>query len=111
MAKFYGAIGFVEQKKTGQDVWTEVPVAHYYYGDVVRNIKKAMTGEGINDNMEINNQITIVADEYAFGHIFAMRYVEWMGAYWNVQSVEVQRPRLIISIGGVYNGETAGQII
>lgn len=107
MAKFYGKVGFVVTEETAPDVYTEKPIARYYMGDVVRNIKKATTGEGINDNLDINNQISIIADQFAFSHFFAMRYVEWMGAYWNVQSVEVQFPRLIISIGGVYNGETA----
>lgn len=107
MAKFYGKVGFVVTEETAPDVYTEKPIARYYMGDVIRNIKKATTGEGINNNLDINNQISIIADQFAFSHFFAMRYVEWMGAYWNVQSVEVQSPRLIISIGGVYNGETA----
>lgn len=107
MEKFYGKVGFVITEETAPDVYTEKPIARYYMGDVIRNIKKATTGEGINDNLDINNQISIIADQFAFSHFFAMRYVEWMGAYWNVQSVEVQSPRLIISIGGVYNGETA----
>ena len=95
MAKFYGAVGFVVPMETAPDVYTETPVARYY----------------INDNIDVNNQISIVADPFAFAHFFAMRYVEWMGAYWNVQSVEVQSPRLIISIGGVYNGEIASTTI
>ena len=111
MAKFYGAIGFVVPMETAPDVYTETPVARYYMGDVIRNVKKATSGEGINDNIDVNNQISIVADAFAFAHFFAMRYVEWMGAYWNVQSVEVQSPRLIISIGGVYNGEIASTTI
>ena len=81
-------------------------------GYVVRNVKKATTSsDGINDTIYVNNQTSIVADPFAFAHFFAMRYVEWMGAYWNVQSVEVQSPRLIISIGGVYNGEIAATVI
>lgn len=107
MAKFYGKVGFVVDEETAPDVHVEKPIARYYMGDVIRNIKKATSGEGINDNIDINNQVSIIADEFAFSHFFAMRYVEWMGACWNVQSVEVQHPRLIISIGGVYNGETA----
>lgn len=107
MAKFYGNIGFAITEETAPDVYTEKVIARVYMGDVVRNIKKATSGESINDNIDINNQISILADQFAFAHFFAMRYVEWMGACWNVQSVEVQHPRLIISIGGVYNGETA----
>ena len=111
MAKFYGAIGFVLQEETAPDVWTELPIARYYQGDVIRNVKKATSGEGLNNDLDVNNQISIVADPFAFAHFFAMRYVEWMGGYWNVQSVEVQSPRLILSIGGVYNGEIAANVI
>lgn len=79
MAKFYGAVGFIVPMETAPDVYTETPVARYYMGDVVRNVKKATSGEGINDNIDVNNQISIVADPFAFAHFFAMRYVEWMG--------------------------------
>lgn len=104
MAKFYGTVGYVETVETAPSVWDEQTIERQYYGDVVKNTKRYEKGEGLNDNLNVNNTISIVADAYAEQHFFAIRYVEWMGARWKVSSVDVQRPRLILSLGGVYNG-------
>lgn len=107
MAKFYGAIGFVVDVKTAPDVTVEKPVERCYKGDLLHNNRRLEASKELNDDVKISNRISIVADPYALSHIFAMRYVKWMGAAWKVSDVEVQTPRLILSLGGVYNGETA----
>ena len=107
MARFYGVVGYVIEKETALDVIDEKPVERYYKGDLVKNNRKLDQGVGKNDDVTISNQISIVADPYALSHIFAMRYVRWMGTNWKVSNVEVQHPRLILTLGGVYNGETA----
>ena len=107
MGKFCGAIGFSEMTETFPGVWEEVITERSYYGDVTRNIRKWERGDGLNDDLNVNNLISIVADPYAASHFFNMRYAVWCGARWKVTNVEVQRPRLILTIGGVYNGPTA----
>lgn len=104
MAKFYGEVGYIETVETAPSVWEEVISTRKYYGDVMKNVKRFEKGEGLNDNLDVSNTISIVADAYAEQHFFAIRYVEWMGAKWKVNSVDVQRPRLVLSLGGVYNG-------
>lgn len=104
MAKYYGAIGFAEQVETVPGVWEEQIVPHYYAGDLTRNIRKLQNSENLNDNINISNQISIVADPYANENFFSMRYAEFRGAKWKITDVEVQYPRLILSIGGLYNG-------
>lgn len=108
MAKFYGKIGYAETTQTAPGVWdTEHIVEHTYTGDVIRNARRyEQNPESTNQNLNVNNSISIVADAYANNHFFAMRYVEWMGVRWQITNVEVQRPRLILTIGGVYNGAT-----
>lgn len=108
MAKFYGAVGYVEDDMV-DDVTREVPVERFYKGDLIKNNRRLEKGEGLNDNVTIFNQISIVADPYAYSHMFAMRYVRWMGACWEVSTIDVESPRLILTLGGVYNGETAEQ--
>lgn len=103
MAKFYGAIGYVEFVDKGLGVWEEVTTERKYTGDILRNTRRWENGQTLNDNLNINNQFSIVADAYAYEHFFAMRYISWMGTLWKVTNVEVQRPRLILTIGGVYN--------
>lgn len=103
MAKFYGKIGYAETKETALDVWTEGITERSYYGDVLRNTRRWESGENLNDNLNINNLISIVADAFAYQNFHSIRYIEWMGSKWKVTNVEVQRPRLILTIGGVYN--------
>lgn len=107
MAKFYGAIGYIVTEETALDVHTEIPVERLYKGDLIKNYRRTENGIGINPDVTISNQISIVADPYARNHIHDMRYVKWMGAAWTVSSVDVQYPRLILSLGGLYKGETA----
>jgi len=107
VARFYGAVGYVGVEETGLDVHTEIPVERFYKGDLIKNTRRLENGQGINDDVNIGNQISILADPYAYNHIFAIRYVKWMGAAWKVTSIDVQQPRLILTLGGLYNGETA----
>lgn len=105
MAKFSGVIGFaVEDEETVPGVFKDSIVERRYFGDVIKNVSKMQNGENLNDNLTIDNRLSIVADPFANEHFYAMRYVSWMGALWKVISVDVQRPRLLLTIGGVYNG-------
>lgn len=103
MARFYGTVGFSVMTQR-EDVFVEEIVERNYYGDVIRNTSRWQSGEYLNDNLALSNSISIVADPYADENFHAIRYVIWMGASWKVTNVEVQRPRLILAIGGVYNG-------
>lgn len=104
--KFYGLVGFVSTVDAGNGIFKEVPNARPYSGDVEKNSHRMETGEGLNDNVRVTNSINIMADTYAFQNFQDIRYVEWMGVAWEVSYVEVQRPRLTLNLGGVYNGET-----
>lgn len=104
MAKFYGKVGYVEVVETSYQVYEPREYERSYYGDITRCTRRVDTGSNLNDNITVNNLISIVADAYAFDHIFAMRYIWWMGQRWKITNVEVQRPRLVLTLGGVYNG-------
>ncbi len=104
MAKFYGCIGFAVTEEIRPGVWEEKIKEKNYFGDLIRNTKRYQTGDGLNDDVNITNEISIVADPFANENSHAMRYVEFMSTKWKINSIEVQYPRLILSIGGVYNG-------
>lgn len=106
MTKFYGEIGYGESVEQSPGVWDDVIIEHKYYGDVIRNTRKLQNGESVNDDITVNNSISIVADAYANEHFFAIRYIKWAGTRWKVSEVEVQSPRLLLRLGGVYNGPT-----
>lgn len=108
MAKFYGLIGYCESVEgTGEreGIWEDRVTERYYYGDILKNSSRWEPGSDVNDNLRITNSFSIVADAYAYEHFYAIKYISWQGALWKVTSVEVQRPRLIINIGGVWNGQ------
>lgn len=108
MAKWFGTIGFAETVETKPGVWEEQITERKYYGDVIRNTRRLQSADQLNDDINIANEISIVADPFANNHIYAMRYVEYMGARWKVSTVDAsQRPRLNLSIGGLWNGKQA----
>lgn len=104
MNKFYGKIGYAISEETVPGVWVERIVERSYYGDIIRNIRRLQSSENLNDDINVSNEISIVADAFANQNFHSMRYVEYMGTKWKVSSIEVKYPRLILSIGGVYNG-------
>lgn len=104
MAKYYGNIGFADTQETKPGVWEDVIVERPYYGDIIRNTRKLNSVDKVLSDISINNTFSIVADAYAFHNFFAMRYICWMGSRWIIESVEVDRPRLSITVSGVYNG-------
>ncbi len=104
MAKFYGVIGYIETVETKPGVWKPKETRREYFGDLIRNMRRYESAGQVNDNLNIANEISIVADLYACQNFHSMRYAEFMGVKWKITSVEVQYPRLILTIGGVYNG-------
>lgn len=105
MAKFFGVIGFEETQETKPGVFEPMVTERNYSGDVLRSSKRNESGEKINDDVSISNQFSIVADKYAYNHIYGMKYLKYMGVKWKISDVEIQHPRLIINVGGVYNGD------
>lgn len=103
MTKFCGKIGFVRTRETAPGVWTPQVEERSYTGDVTRNMRRWDSSEHLNDDFNVTNSISIVADPFLCECMGFIKYVKWMGTKWKVSSVELQRPRLILSIGGVYN--------
>ena len=107
MAKWYGKVGYIITTETSPGVWTPEPFERFYSGDMTRNHKRWESAQDINDNITLQNEISIVCDPYALQNFQFIRYVEFMNSLWKVTAVDVQYPRLVLSIGGVYNGEQA----
>ena len=104
MAKFYGEIGYAEMVETTPGVYEEQISKRNYYGELTRNTRRLESSGNLNDNLNIANEISIVADPYAIDNFHKMRYVAFEGAKWKISNVEVKYPRLILTAGGVYNG-------
>ena len=104
MAKFHGSVGFVRTEETSPGIHEEITTERLYTGDLIREIKQLRQGDQVNPNVAVNNRISILADAYAEENLTHIRYVVWNGASWSVSSFEINYPRIILSIRGVYNG-------
>lgn len=105
MARFSGKIGYATISKTAPGVSTEVITERSASGDVLETSRRLESGQHLNDDLTVDNKISIVADAFSSLNFFAMRYVVWNGVPWKVTNVKVQRPRLILTLGEVYNGQ------
>ena len=105
MAKYYGSVGYANNTEPNPGVVVEEITTREYYGDVLYNTRRLENSGEVNDDINVSNKISIVADPYALEHLGNMVYITWMNSKWKVSSVEYVHPRLNITIGGVYNGE------
>lgn len=102
--KYCGKIGFaMGDEESAPGVWTEQITERTYYGDLIRNTRRLQSSGNQNDNILISNEISIIADPFAYENFHAIRYAMYMGTKWKVTNVDVQRPRLTLSLGEVYN--------
>ena len=103
--KWFGVIGFAETVEIKPGVWKDQITKHEYFGDITRNTRRLQSTDKVNDDIDISNEISIVSDPYANENFHSMRYIEFMSTKWKITSVEVQYPRLNLTLGGEYNGE------
>lgn len=104
--RFFGNVGYEIAVDNGDGTWTvpDEPIEREYYGDVTRNLRRYEGTEKVNEDLTLSNSFSIVADPFAFENFMHIRYIEWMGRKWKVSNVEIQPPRLLLTVGGMYNG-------
>ena len=104
MAKWFGTIGYAETVETSPGVWEEKITTRSYYGELLRNTRRLQSADQLNDNIVVANEISILADPYAMDHFHSIRYVEFSGSLWKVDTVTVETncPRLTLTLGGLY---------
>lgn len=106
MAKFFGKLGFMETRETDPGVWEEMIIERDYYGDILQITKKwSSNSDQENDDLQVDNKFSILADSFAYENLHRLRYLVWYGTRWKIKTLEVQYPRLTVYIGGVYNGD------
>lgn len=102
MAKYYGKIGFLTTGITRPGIWEETIKEEPYYGDIIRHSKMLQSSGGVNDDINVNMQISIVSNPFAYDNMNNIRYATYRDSKWKVNSVEIQFPRLILNLGGAY---------
>ena len=105
MAKFYGNVyyGETEEREGRPGSYRTVLKERPYFGDVQKVSRRLESADKVNDEIIVNSVIRIVADAYAMEHFSEIRCVEYMATRWKVTSVEVDPPRISLTLGGVYN--------
>lgn len=106
MSKWFGKIGYAIQKETEPGIWEDKIIERDYYGDLLTDNRKRQTNNNVLDEITLSNMVSIIADPFAYNNCSCMAYAEIMGARWKISEVEVKPPRLNLTIGGVYNGNT-----
>ena len=105
--RYYGKVGFVKTVEKALGVWEPEVTEKTYYGDVLENHRRWSSSDKVTDDLFIDNKISIIADDFAYSNLGCMQYIEFSGALWKISKAELARPRIIITLGGVYNGESA----
>lgn len=107
MAKFYGKIGYGFTAETVPGVWEETDIEKDIVGDWLRNTRQLVDSNKVNQNITVNNIISIVADPFTREHFHYIKYIldGISGVKWRVTNVEVQFPRLLLTLGGEYNAQ------
>lgn len=105
MARFYGKVGYGITEETKPGVWVNNIVEKDVYGDLIKNTRRLEKSGGVNDDIVINNIVSVVADPYIRENFHLIKYVKFMGIAWKVTNVEVQFPRLLLTLGGEFNYE------
>ena len=103
MAKFAGLVGYVTQEETAPGVWSPVEQTRMMKGDFYMESSRHQNGDKVNKDISLNHRISLVGDAYAFDNYYAMRWIEIDGIKWDIVSLEVKRPRIIVNVGGLYN--------
>ena len=103
MAKFCGKVGYAITEETAPGVWEPTIVERTYYGDVLKNKTMWQQSETLNDDINVTSNISILADAFAYQNFSCIKYVEFMGAKWKVTSISPERPRIVLTLGGLYN--------
>ena len=107
MAKFHGKLGYGITGETKPGVWVDQIIEKDIVGDFIKSNRQLENSVLVNDNININNSISMVADSYVTENFHLIKYVKFMGTAWKVKTAEVQYPRIILTLGGEYNGEQA----
>ncbi len=104
MAKFSGMIGYAVQSETAPGVWENQIIEKSYRGDIILSQQRWQKTEGANNDLSLDNSISVIADLYAYANFGFIKYVILHEQKWSVNSLAINRPRIVLQIGGLYNG-------
>lgn len=102
--KYFGNVGFAMSVERDPGIFENTIQERPYYGDVIKNTRRWENGDKVNDDFRVNNQISIIVDSFCIAHASRMKYITWLGHKWKIESVDISFPRMIVTMGGLWNG-------
>lgn len=102
--KFFGIIGYSKTVNTSPGVFIEETHEMCYEGDILRAERQYTNSGKLNDDVTLMHRISIIADPELYKHCLMIRYVKWNGINYKVTDIVIEPPRVILTLGGVYNG-------
>lgn len=106
MSKFFGYIGFAKEEEVSPGVWDKVITRRPYSGEILDNRWRTQTGQTKNADIVFNGDFSVLMDPYAIENHPFIVYVEHVGIKWKVTGVNPTYPRLMLTVGEVYNEQT-----
>lgn len=105
MSKYYGKVGYATCVDRGYGVYEDTIIERQYYGDTIKVSSRWQNSGGVNDDLTINFQVSILADPFAYENFSHIKYVEVMGSLWKVTNIDPAYPRITLTVGGPYTGQ------
>lgn len=104
MSKFAGLVGYVTQEESVPGVWSPVENPKMMKGDIIRQSSTNQNGDKVNSDVSLNHRVSLLGDAYAFNNYYSLKWIQLNGRKWEISSVELQRPRIVVTVGGLWNG-------
>jgi hypothetical protein len=104
MTKYAGLVGYVTQEETVPGVWSSVETPLIMKGDIIRETSSSQDDGKVNSNISLNHRVSLIGGAYSFKNYYFMKWIEIDGRKWEISSIEIQRPRIIVTLGGLWNG-------
>lgn len=72
------------------------------YGDIYKNRKIAGSTIGVVEGVQMNMNVSIIADQFINDNYCDAVYLTYLGQKWKITDVTPEYPRLTFTIGGRY---------
>jgi hypothetical protein len=103
MSKFWGPIGINRGfQETGPGIIDNVIEEVYVKGEI-RNVKASWSQQTMNDTLQARHLLSVVTPEDSEIDFNEVVYIVWQGHKWAVTSIQYNRPRVELTLGGLYN--------
>jgi hypothetical protein len=105
MAKFTGKVGFIEFVESEPGLFRPVVIEKSFSGDLLLDRRGWKASEHTSGDVFVSNRISLLANADLVNNLANIKYVIFMGVKWKVATFEILLPRVILTLGEVYNAE------